>query len=268
MGANQHERQPHAAPQGLLGTALARIVMASRHRFRHCTQSMTRVVRARARWHRPSVLSWRFRLCRVAPGLPPRFHRKEALVARGMAENIERAWTPGANPWLIAVVVALAAFMEVLDTSIANVALPHIAGRLGGQRRREHLGAHLLSRLQRDRAADQRLVRRRCSAASGSSWPASSCSPSARCCAASRRACAADPVPHHAGRRRRRTAADGAGHPGRRVSAGEAGMAFALYGIAAVMAPAIGPTLGGWITDNYTLALDLPDQRAGRHCWR
>src|SRR5262252_9412461 len=41
------------------------------------------------------------------------------------------AWTPKFNPWLIAVVVAMAAFMEVLDTSIANVALPHIAGDLG-----------------------------------------------------------------------------------------------------------------------------------------
>src|SRR5690242_19791299 len=40
-------------------------------------------------------------------------------------------WRPKANPWLIAVVVALAAFMEVLDTSIANVALPYMAGNLG-----------------------------------------------------------------------------------------------------------------------------------------
>src|SRR5665213_4509467 len=40
-------------------------------------------------------------------------------------------WTPKYNPWLIAVVVAMAAFMEVLDTSIANVALPHLAGDLG-----------------------------------------------------------------------------------------------------------------------------------------
>ena len=40
-------------------------------------------------------------------------------------------WKPRVNPWLIAVTVALAAFMEVLDTSIANVALPHIAGSLG-----------------------------------------------------------------------------------------------------------------------------------------
>ncbi len=37
---------------------------------------------------------------------------------------------PAINPWLIAPVVALAAFMEVLDISIANVALPHIAGEL------------------------------------------------------------------------------------------------------------------------------------------
>ena len=42
-----------------------------------------------------------------------------------------RAWKPKFNPWLIAVVVAMAAFMEVLDTSIANVALPHMAGNLG-----------------------------------------------------------------------------------------------------------------------------------------
>src|ERR1051325_1029015 len=41
------------------------------------------------------------------------------------------AWKPRVNPWLIAMTVALAAFMEVLDTSIANVALPHIAGTLG-----------------------------------------------------------------------------------------------------------------------------------------
>src|SRR2546428_641577 len=40
-------------------------------------------------------------------------------------------WRPKANPWLIAVVVAMAAFMEVLDTSLANVALPYMAGNLG-----------------------------------------------------------------------------------------------------------------------------------------
>src|SRR3974377_1737500 len=45
----------------------------------------------------------------------------------------EEPWRPKFNPWLIAVVVALAAFMEVLDTSIANVALPHMAGSLGAR---------------------------------------------------------------------------------------------------------------------------------------
>src|SRR5246500_4764713 len=38
---------------------------------------------------------------------------------------------PGANPWLIAILVALASFMETLDTTIANVALPYIAGGMG-----------------------------------------------------------------------------------------------------------------------------------------
>jgi len=48
-----------------------------------------------------------------------------------MSSNVppppEPEWRPRFNPWLIAVVVALAAFMEVLDTSIANVALPYMA---------------------------------------------------------------------------------------------------------------------------------------------
>jgi DHA2 family multidrug resistance protein len=40
------------------------------------------------------------------------------------------SWKPRANPWLIAIVVTIAAFMEILDTTIVNVALPHIAGSL------------------------------------------------------------------------------------------------------------------------------------------
>src|ERR1051326_9005580 len=39
-------------------------------------------------------------------------------------------WRPTHNPWLIAIAVMAATFMEVLDTSIANVSLPHIAGNL------------------------------------------------------------------------------------------------------------------------------------------
>src|SRR5258708_17160936 len=43
----------------------------------------------------------------------------------------EDVWRPKYNVWVIAVVVALAAFMEVLDTSSASVALPYMAGNLG-----------------------------------------------------------------------------------------------------------------------------------------
>jgi DHA2 family multidrug resistance protein len=42
----------------------------------------------------------------------------------------ESEWRPRTNPWVIALVVTLGAFMEVLDTTIVNVALPHIAGSL------------------------------------------------------------------------------------------------------------------------------------------
>ena len=46
------------------------------------------------------------------------------------AAAIPQPARPAMNPWVIAPVVAMAAFMEVLDTTIANVALPHIAGSL------------------------------------------------------------------------------------------------------------------------------------------
>jgi len=42
----------------------------------------------------------------------------------------EQHWTPSHSPWLIAVAAMTATFMEVLDTSVANVSLPHIAGNL------------------------------------------------------------------------------------------------------------------------------------------
>src|ERR1700678_4758331 len=44
--------------------------------------------------------------------------------------DADAAWKPRYNPWLIAVTVTIAAFMEVLDTTIVNVALPHIAGSI------------------------------------------------------------------------------------------------------------------------------------------
>jgi hypothetical protein len=53
------------------------------------------------------------------------------MSTRVTAINGEFAeWHPAGNPWLIAVAVMTATFMEVLDTSVANVALQHIAGSL------------------------------------------------------------------------------------------------------------------------------------------
>src|SRR5262249_22592464 len=78
--------------------------------------------RARAgRERRPSPPAWDERRPHGVPAM-------SAEPADGAAH--EAVWRPKYNPWLIAVVVALAAFMEVLDTSIANVALPYIAGSL------------------------------------------------------------------------------------------------------------------------------------------
>ena len=47
-----------------------------------------------------------------------------------MAELPKQVWHPRHNPWIITLTVMMAVFMEVLDTSIANIALPHIAGSL------------------------------------------------------------------------------------------------------------------------------------------
>jgi len=52
------------------------------------------------------------------------------MTDAALAEIPHAPWKPKANPWLIAVAVTLATFMEVLDTTIVNVALPHIAGSM------------------------------------------------------------------------------------------------------------------------------------------
>jgi DHA2 family multidrug resistance protein len=161
-------------------------------------------------------------------------------------------WVPKFNPWLIAVVVALAAFMEVLDTSIANVALPYMAGSLGasndqstwvltsylvsnaiilpisgwlagtfGRKRffMACLGVFTVSSLLCGLAPSLGLLlffRVLQGAGGGGLQPMA-------------QAILADTFPPH-----------------------QRGLAFALYGITAIMAPTIGPTLGGWITFSYS----------------
>src|SRR5579871_1160593 len=52
-----------------------------------------------------------------------------SAAARNPANTVAE-WRPSVNPWMVAVSVMLATFMVVLDSSVANVALPHIAGSL------------------------------------------------------------------------------------------------------------------------------------------
>ena len=163
------------------------------------------------------------------------------------------AWRPKFNPWLIAVVVAMAAFMEVLDTSIANVALPYMAGNLGASNDESTwvLTSYLVSNA---------IV------LPISGWLADAVGrkrffmivpgdlhcefPAVRDCAEPGRAAA---VPRPAGRGRRRIAAHGAGHSGRHVSARKsAAWPSRSTASPSIIAPTIGPTLGGWITDNYS----------------
>ena len=55
---------------------------------------------------------------------------KQDMSTTTMADHDFSPWKPRSNPWFIAIAVMLGTFMEVLDTSIANVALPHIAGSM------------------------------------------------------------------------------------------------------------------------------------------
>jgi DHA2 family multidrug resistance protein len=161
-------------------------------------------------------------------------------------------WQPKYNPWLIAVVVALAAFMEVLDTSIANVALPYMAGNLGASNDQSTwvLTSYLVSNaivLPMSGWLAGLFGRKRffmlCLGMFTVSSLLCAIAPSLGFLLFFRilqgagggglqpmaQAILADTFPPH-----------------------QRGLAFALYGITAIMAPTIGPTLGGWITFNYS----------------
>ncbi len=161
-------------------------------------------------------------------------------------------WKPKYNPWAIAMTVTLATFMEVLDTSIANVALPHIAGSLsaGQDESTWVLTSYLVSNavvLPISAWLATRFGRKRfymlCVALFGMSSFLCGVAPTLGLLiffrvlqgagggglAPSEQAILADTF-----------------EPAKR------GMAFAIYGLAVVLAPAVGPTLGGFITDNFS----------------
>jgi DHA2 family multidrug resistance protein len=161
-------------------------------------------------------------------------------------------WRPKTNPWLIAATVALAAFMEVLDTSIANVALPHIAGNLGASEDQATwvLTAYLVANavvLPMGGWASSVIGRKNffmlCIVIFTVSSFLCGIAPSLGLLLLFR-------------------VFQGAGGGGLQPMAqaimadsfepSKRGLAFSLYGLVAVLAPSIGPTLGGWITDNYS----------------
>jgi DHA2 family multidrug resistance protein len=166
------------------------------------------------------------------------------------ADASAAAGNPAANPWVIAIVVALASFMEVLDTTIANVALPYIAGAMGVSEDEASwvvttylvsnaiiltassflarmlgrktfflicLGLFALSSLLCGFAPNLQallLFRILQGLAGGGMVPVA-------------QSILADAFP-----------------PAQR------GQAFAVFGVAVVVAPVVGPTLGGWLSDN------------------
>jgi MFS transporter, DHA2 family, multidrug resistance protein len=169
------------------------------------------------------------------------------------ADNQEHSdWKPRHNPWLIAVVVAMAAFMEVLDTSIANVALPHMAGNLGASQDQSTwvLTSYLVSNaivLPITGWLTTIMGRKRffliCIVIFTVSSLLCGIAPSLPILLLAR-------------------VIQGAGGGGLQPMAQsiladifppeKRSLAFSLYGVTAVCAPALGPTLGGWLTDNYS----------------
>jgi DHA2 family multidrug resistance protein len=155
------------------------------------------------------------------------------------------------NPWVIAAVVSLAAFMEVLDTSIANVALPYMAGGLASSLDDASwvLTSYLVANaivLPITGWLSIRFGRKRFYMACVVIFTVSSF------------LCGIAPS---LGMLILFRVIQGAGGGGLQpVSQAilrdtfppeQLGAAFAVYGMVVVLAPAIGPTIGGWITDNY-----------------
>jgi len=164
----------------------------------------------------------------------------------------QAVWQPKVNPWIIAGAVSLAAFMEVLDTSIANVALPHIAGGLAASNDESTwvLTSYLVSNaivLPLSGWLVAALGRKRFFLICITFFTASSF------------LCGIAPSLGFLLLFRILQGAFGGGlQPMAQSILGDSfapekrGLAFSLYGITTICAPAIGPTLGGWITDNYS----------------
>ncbi len=157
------------------------------------------------------------------------------------------------NPWLIAVAVILPTFIEVFDTTVVSVALENIAGNLAAtvsQATWIQTG-YLISNA--DRPARQRVVFRLCSGANGFSWSASASSRWHHWLAVS-----APNLPFLIFASIVQGVGGGALQPISQAILMESfppakrGLAMAAYVVGVVVAPALGPVVGGWLTDNYS----------------
>ena len=160
-------------------------------------------------------------------------------------------WTPSHNRWAVAITVTLATFMEVLDSSIANVALPHIAGSLAASQDESTwvLTSYLVSNaivLPISAWLANRFGRKRFYMSCVTLFTLSSAF------------CGLAPTLGFLVLFRILQGIGGGGlAPSEQAILADTfppkmrGIAFAMYGMAVVVAPAIGPTLGGWITDNF-----------------
>src|SRR5580765_8949411 len=161
-------------------------------------------------------------------------------------------WVPSFNPWLVAISVMLATVMEVLDTSVANVALPHIAGNLSATPEEATwvLTSYLISNaiiLPATSWIGKYIGRKRFLIICIVIFTVAS----ALCGAAPNLAVLIIA-------RILQGMGGGALQPIAQSVLLESfppekrGSAMAFYGMGIVVAPIIGPTLGGWITDNYS----------------
>src|SRR5262249_1998475 len=155
------------------------------------------------------------------------------------------------TPWPIAFTVTLATFMEVLDTSIANVAMPHIAGGLSASVEETTwiLTSYLVANaivLPLSAWISGLIGRKRFYMSCVALFTISSL------------LWGIAPTPSSLIVFRVIQGAGGGGlQPSEQAILADSfppekfGMAFAMYGMAVVLAPTIGPTLGGFITDNF-----------------
>ncbi len=172
-----------------------------------------------------------------------------------MSSTVEYAQArpvPVINPWLIAATVMIATFMEVLDTSVANVSLPHIAGNLsaGVDESTWVLTSYLVSNaivLPLSGWFSSIFGRKRFFIACVVIFTISSF------------LCGLAPsLPMLVLFRVIQGAGGGGMQPISQAILVDSfprekqGMAMAIYGMGVVVAPTVGPTLGGWITDNYS----------------